>query len=647
MHLNVRSSYSLLSGLMHVSTIAQKAQEASMRAVALTDFHVLYGALNFQIECQKRGIKPLFGMDITLDGGGLVSALAKDIEGYQSLIKLSYELSVHPTISLETLRLQADDLVVIAHGEGGPFEQVLANEDYETLRASIQTYKESFPTFYIGISHQESPYFLRINKELVNCAKGVGVECVAMTKVLYGAMDDADTYRIVRAIDKGTYFEDKTLVSAPNRHFLSVETMHDLYDSQLLKPIDAIIDMCNVDLFALKSDLPHFPIAADVSADVYLQKLSQFGLKKRLQGRESALYQERLAYELNVINTMGFTDYFLIVYDVIRYAKKEGIYVGPGRGSSAGSLVAYSLGITDVDPIHYDLLFERFLNPKRISMPDIDIDFPDNKRDQVIHYVRSKYGDAYVGHIVTFGTMKAKQSFRDVSRVFQVPIRFVDTVAKLITADSLKENFDNVVKFRTAIMADKTLKRVYDAALRVEGLLRHSSIHPAGIVVSQKPLLDVVPVAHEGEGLNVIQYDMMRLESLGLIKIDFLGLRNLTIIDEIVGVIRKHDPTFKITEIPLDDRTTLAMLAKGETIGVFQLESDGMKSLMKRMKPYRFMDVVDAIALYRPGPMENIPLYLKSRLHPETVQYLHPDLEKITSSTYGVLVYQEQISAKR
>lgn len=641
MHLSVRSSYSLLNGLMDVSVIARKAKEEGMSAIALTDFHVLYGALNFQVACQKHGVKPLFGMDITIDDNTSVTALAKNEQGYKSLIKISYILSKNGVISLSALSQESQDLVVIVHGENGPFESLISKG--ESIDHLLLDLKEKFYDLYIGISHQESQFFSVINKQLIDFADLQNIKCVALAKVYYENVADSDAFRVVRAIEKGTYYDDLTLVSAPNRHFLSIDELRELYTPKLLENINEIVDKCNVNVFDLKTSLPNYDTNSNVSGDKYLERLSQIGLSKRLEGKLTQVYIDRLNYELSVINDMGFDDYFLIVYDVIRFAKKEGIYVGPGRGSSAGSLVAYSLGITDVDPIEYNLLFERFLNPMRISMPDIDIDFPDDKRDLVVQYVREKYGSDKVAHIITFGTMKAKQAFRDVARVFQVPVRTVDSIAKLIVASDLQENFDNVPKFRSMILTDSKLKNVFDYALRVEGLMRHTSLHAAGIVISKDSLIDTVPIIDAGNDLDVIQYDMTHLEKLGLIKIDFLGLRNLTIIDNIVRQIKSKNKEFNIFKIPLDNALTFKMLSQGDTVGLFQLESEGMKSLLKKLKPNRFMDIVDTIALYRPGPMENIPLYLESRNNKKSVKYLHEDLKKITEDTFGVLVYQEQI----
>ncbi|QIK57476.1 DNA polymerase III subunit alpha [Erysipelothrix sp. HDW6A] len=640
-HLHVRSSYSLLRGLMDVNTIVRLAKEHDMSAIALTDYHVLFGALNFQKACEKAGVKPIFGIEVTIEDY-TSTLIAKNNRGYQGLMTLSYKLSKDGKISLEDITPYRNDVIFIAHSENGPFEASLLSQDNEAVVSVLMDLKEKFPHLFVGLSHQESSFFRESNRVLERLSESLDIDVVAFSKVYYEKPEDEETYRVVQAIDKGTFIDDKTLVSAPNRNFYSPEIMSERYSEVQIKNTKVIADMCNVDVFAITTRLPRFDTGQEADNAVFLTKLSEFGLSRRLKNQVTETYRKRLAYELSIINGMSFTDYFLIVYDVIRYGKKEGIYVGPGRGSAAGSLVAYSLGITEVDPLEYGLLFERFLNPERISMPDIDIDFPDNKRQDVIDYMISKYGHDHVAHIVTFGTLKARQAFRDVGRVFQIPVRKVDTITKLISADTLQENYDNVPKFRTSINADRSLQQVFEVSKSVEGLMRHTSLHAAGIVLSSVPLLDVVPLLSMPDAMDVSQYDMTHLEEIGLVKIDFLGLRNLTIIDSIVRDINKHKK-FSIMDIPLNDAAAYSLISQGDTIGIFQLESDGMKNLLRKMKPRQFTDIVDAIALYRPGPMENIPLYLESRNNPDKVTYLHPNLKEITESTYGVLIYQEQI----
>lgn len=640
-HLLVRSSYSLLKGTMNLKDMVSHAKRMGFGAVALSDYHVLHGALEFQLEAQKQGIKPIFGMEVTFKHEDeLFNSLliAKNNEGFKHLMKVSLELSESSSVSLEFGLSQ--DCYFIAFSENGPFEAKLLKEDWEGIVDVIQLLKSFDPEFLIGISHQESSYFKTMNAKLIDIAGLNDISSVALSKVYYELETDDVAHRVLSAVEKGTYLEDKTLVSAPNRYFYNPKELEELYTSDLLSVTDKIAGSSQVDLLALTTKLPVFPSTHPVSNKVYLSELAHFGLSRRLNDNVSDIYTKRLDYELSVINDMDFHDYFLIVYDVIRYAKRNKVYVGPGRGSSAGSLVAYALGITEVDPIEFDLLFERFLNPERISMPDIDIDFPDDKRQFVIDYVREKYGDERVAHIVTYGTMRARQAFRDVGRVLQIPIRTVDAASKLINPSAdLGTNYQTQTRFRAMVDGNDLLKRCFELSQRIEGLLRHVSIHAAGIVLSSLPLVEVVPLMRLSDGASSIQYDMVNIERIGLIKIDFLGLRNLSIIDNISHQI----PDFSINDIPYDDKATFDLIAKGQTVGLFQLESEGMTQLLVKMKPNRFMDIVDTIALYRPGPMENIPEYLKNRANPNQVKYLHKDLEELTKDTNGILIYQEQI----
>lgn len=645
-HLMVRSHYSLLKGMMSVDLICEKTKEFGMKSIALTDRHVLFGALDFYVEAQKRNLKPIFGMEITIDADDFQYdslVLARTNEGYQGLIHLSYLLSQQECVSEADVIPFQSDLVFIAYSEQGPFEKGMLGKDLDAVAIVMERLNASFSHFYIGLSHQESGFFATVNDQLRQMAALRGIECVALPKVYYENKDDEEAFRALQAIDKGTYLEDKTLVSSPNRHFTTCDDFTVLYQESEIELTNAIAEMCHVSILDLTTELPEFETHQDVSNKIYLEQLSHFGLKRRLNQSVPVKYQERLDYELKIINDMNFTDYFLIVYDVIRYAKKEGIYVGPGRGSSAGSLVAYCLGIVEIDPIEYDLLFERFLNPERVSMPDIDIDFPDDKRQFVIDYVREKYGENYVAHIVTFGTLKARQAFRDTARVLQVPIRKVDQVSKLIDPLlDLRQNYNQNSRFKSLLQSENILTKTFELACSLEGMPRHTSTHAAGIVLSKKPLENVVPIIQLDSETKAVQYDMSRLESIGLVKIDFLGLRNLTIIDNISRQINEQEP-FDIMAIPLDDKKTYDLISRAETVGVFQLESDGMKALLKKVKPYKFSDIVDTIALFRPGPMENIPLYLENRAHPQNVKYIHEDLKKITESTNGILIYQEQI----
>ena len=640
-HLALRSSYSLLNGMMSIPNIVSKSKQEGFGACVLSDLHVLHGALDFQFEAQKQGLKAIFGMECTFVHDGVVfnsNLIAKDHAGYQKLIEISSILLKDKQIELKDA--YHDSLILIIFTENGPFESMVLNEDYAAVSQMMQSIKDLGFENYLGVSHQESQYFKVINHKLIESAALLGLQATAASKVYYEKQSDDEAYRVIQAISKQTYLDDKTLILAPNRHYLNKEEMSELYSQELLDMSDRIAEKCHVDLSKLQTTLPIFKTNKAVSNKVYLKQLATFGLSRRLNDQVTDIYTQRLNHELTIINNLNFEDYFLIVYDLIRYAKSNKIYVGPGRGSAAGSLVAYVLGITEVDPIQYDLLFERFLNPDRVSMPDIDIDFPDDKRHLIIDYVVEKYGYDHVAHIITFGSLRARQAFRDVARVMQIPVRTVDGIAKLISQSDLRTNYKENKRFATSINNSESLQKTLQLAVKVEGLPRHASLHAAGVVMSQRPLSQIVPTMEMNDVMATVQYDMTHLEKIGLIKMDFLGLKNLSIIDNISHQI---GPDFNIGKIPLDDKKTFELIAKGETVGLFQLESEGMTNLLVKMKPKAFMDIVDTIALYRPGPMENIPLYLENRSKPDKVAYLHHDLKAITQSTYGVLIYQEQI----
>ncbi len=641
-HLAVRSSYSLLNGLMSVKQIVQKAKQEGFGAIALTDFHVLHGSIDFFLEAKKARIKPIIGMEMTFDFSEeqfTSIILAKNNRGFQKLIQYSKILNDQGSISLE--ECLGEDLVLVLFSENGYFESSILNDDWNAVGEKLNLLQSLNQEMVLGISHQESSFFKESNKKLLYLADSLNIQSIALSKIYYENKEDDTAFKAVQAISKGTYLDDKTLTSAPNRHFLSKAKLMDLYGETLNDNASKLASKCTIDLLGLTTKLPIYENNQDVSNKVYLEHLSNYGLTRRLNGNVTQEYKKRLDYEMSVINSMDFEDYFLIVYDVIRHAKKNDIYVGPGRGSAAGSLVAYVLGITEVDPIQYDLIFERFLNPERISMPDIDIDFPDDKRHLVLEYVKEKYGTEHVAHILTYGSLRARQAFRDVARVLQIPIRLVGTGSKLINSQlTLLQNYNSSQRFASFIDSNDSLKACFDMAIRIEGLPRHASMHAAGIVMSQRPLKEVVPVMNLDDDIQTLQYDMHHLEELGLIKIDFLGLRNLSIIQNISKSIASD---FDIKSIPLDDEKTYKLIAKGMTTGIFQLESEGMTNLLMKMKPTRFTDIVDTIALYRPGPMENIPMYLKNRENPNLIEYLHKDLIPLTQSTFGVLIYQEQI----
>jgi DNA polymerase III subunit alpha len=645
-HLYTLSHYSLLQGMMSVEELVKTAKKRGFSAIALTDLNTMYGVPEFLKQCIKHDLKPLVGcvIDFEYEQQSVpVVLIAKNQVGYLKLIQLSTSVNQ----SKKPVDLSSIDdflhLIAIVLSEGGWLEGELIQNDQAALFSKLEVIKRTFDDVYIGLSANESPFWKQLNHWAKGLVTSKGLRTVAIPKVYYAEQEDQEAYRIVRGIRLGQTVKDKSLIHQPHRHLLDTNEMVGLYDIDDLVASDEIAQKCeNININNMTS-LPQFPLGQNVNSKQYLTQLCLLGLKKRFNGEVPDGYHTRLKYELDVITSMNYEDYFLIVWDLIRFAKTQGIYVGPGRGSSAGSLVAFVLGITHVDPIVYDLLFERFLNPQRISMPDIDIDFPDNRRDEVIRYVKEKYGEDHIAHIVTFGTLAAKQCLRDVSRVFEIPLRDVDMLSKAVpnaVKITLQDAYDQSERFRLALSSDIALQRVFEMAKQLEGLPRHVSTHAAGIVMSKLPLQQVVPLISVEEDLYSTQYSMEYLEDIGLIKMDFLGLRNLTIIDEIVN---RMDVFIDILKIPLDDVKTYQLISQGDTVGVFQLESEGMKALIRKMKPDRFDDIVATIALFRPGPMENIPLYLKMKSDPSKINYLLPQLEPILKSTYGIMIYQEQI----
>ncbi|MBQ7889204.1 MAG: DNA polymerase III subunit alpha [Erysipelotrichaceae bacterium] len=651
-HLHTRSAYSLLDSTMSVAQIVKRARSLGYRSIALTDENCMHGAMEFYHLCQKEGMHPIFGLECAFvwhQQKVNCVLIAQNEEGYHNCIKASSILmcSNEKVLTFEQFLLLKKNCFVILFAEGGIFENALNLNDESQILVMIDELKHDLSDFRIGLSYQDFPYWKVRNQMIKRCAQQLHIRTVALSKVYYAEKSDESLYRVVRGIRLQKTLNDTTLTTHLGRYMRSPSEMEELYDPDDLMETEKIASQCHVNITSLKASLPVYPCPQNLSSKDYLTSLCVAGLKKRFAlKRVPQEYVKRLRYELDVILSMKFEDYFLIVWDFIRFARKQGIYVGPGRGSAAGSLVAYSLGITHIDPIQHDLLFERFLNPERVSMPDIDTDFPDDRRDEVIDYVISKYGQDHVAHICTFGTLGAKQVLRDVGRVMDIPVREIDILTKAVP-NALKMTLERAMKessrFSAIVHSEPKFMKLYEVACRLEGLPRHVSTHAAGVVLSSLPLSEIIPTMSLEEGVVSTQYTMEYMEELGLIKMDFLGLRNLTIIDEIVQQLKKHRPDFDIMKIPLDDARTFDCIKNVDTMGVFQLESDGMKSLVKKMQPSCFDDIVATIALFRPGPMDNIPLYLENKNHPEKIQMLHPVLQPILKSTYGVMIYQEQI----
>lgn len=654
-HLHMRSSYTLLKSTIRIEQSVQKAKELGFHALALTDKNVMHGVPSFVDTCRKAQIQPIIGLECdVMDEENQYSfiLLAQNDTGYKQLIRLSSRINTLANpLTLEELISYSMDNFVILSFDHSSFDRFLIQEDELKMMEVLNKFKNSFKDFICGIAMNDSDLLKIKNQKLKQICLANQIDTVALSRIYMLNKHDEESYKVLCAIDQGIQVYDKTLNVTSHRYMRSREEMNALYDEQDLKMSEAIAMKCQVTFEFSKSHLPLYPNRFHVSSNQYLKNLCYKGLEKRLNSSQiPSAYLERLKYELSVISEMHYEDYFLIVYDFIRYAKTSKIYVGPGRGSAPGSLVAYCLGITHLDPLRYHLFFERFLNPERISMPDIDTDFPDNHRDEVIEYVTQKYGEKRVAHIVTFTTLAARAVLRDVGKALGISLYEIDMLCKSVPTllnnqkVTLSMAYEKIPRFHQFIESKKEFQKLYAIALQLEGLPRHASTHAAGIVLSNQPIDEVCPLMKMDENHYSTQFTMEYLEEIGLIKMDFLAIRNLTIIDEIVQQIILHEQSdFDIMKIPLDDLKTFACLQEADTAGIFQLESEGMKNLCRKMKPKSYEEIAAMIALYRPGPMENISLYLNNRAHPQQIQYLHEDLKDILAETYGIILYQEQI----
>jgi DNA polymerase-3 subunit alpha len=651
-HLFVRSSFTLLSSTIRINALTARAKELGYSSIALTDHNVMHGAAAFSHACEKDGIHPIYGLEADClyhEATVPFLLLAKDNIGYSNLMRLSSLICGEARqCTPEQLTQYAGHCFLIAYGEGGWFDSELIADQREEVRRKLEIMKQELPAFDVALSYNDASLWKMKNAALKRICATLGIRTVALNKIYYLKESDAEAYRAVCAIRQNRLIADQNLPRVSGRSLLSPAEMQTLYEPDDLARTDEIAAGCQADLKLPKTSLPAFPTPAPLTSAQYLTQLCLAGLSKRRKGRPEENYLSRLKYELDVIIRMHFEDYFLIVYDFIRAARNEGIYMGPGRGSAAGSLVAYSLGITQVDPIRYSLLFERFLNPERVSMPDIDTDIPDNRRQEVIGYVCRTYGLDHVAGIVTFGTLGAKQVIHDVGKAMNLNSRDVDMLTRMIPntpkitlQDAMRQN----ARLRQVVNAEVRYQKLFAMAQQLEGLPRNTSIHAGGVIMSRLSLQEVVPTMDlETEtGMRTSQFTMEYLEERGLIKMDFLGLRNLSIIDEIVHKIQAVHPEFRIMSIPLDDRRTYEVFQRVDTVGIFQFESSGMKNLLRRMKPDRFEDIVAALALFRPGPMENIPTYIANKADPSKIRYPARELEPVLKETYGVMIYQEQV----
>ncbi len=667
-HLHVHSEYSLLDGACRIHDLIERTKALGQSAVAITDHGVMYGAVDFYKAAKKAGIKPIIGCEVYVaartrrdkqhgidnEHAHLVLLCENEI-GYQNLIRLVSDAFTEgfygkPRVDHELLQKHHDGLIALSACLAGEIPRALLRSDYETARRTAAEYAAMFGEdhFYIELQDHGLEEQKRLNPQLLRLANELNLPLVCTNDAHYPTREDAEVQRVLLCIQTATTLDAPSSMAFPNDEFYlkSEDEMRALFP-QISSAFDntvRIAERCQFDFSFGQTKLPVFH-APDGDSNAYFRSLCEEGLMRKYHGAPSSEAVERLRYEMDMIERMGYVNYYLIVRDYVVYAKTHDIPVGPGRGSGAGSLCAYCMDITGIDPLQYDLLFERFLNPERVSMPDFDIDFCNEKRQQVIDYVIDKYGEDHVAQIVTFGTMAAKAAVRDVARVLSLPYAVGDQVAKKIPWDlnmTLDRALEESKPLKELYDSDTQIKRLIDIAKKVEGMPRHASMHAAGVVITAQPVNHYVPLCVNSDAVAT-QFTMTTLEELGLLKMDFLGLRNLTVIDNAVHLIRRRDPAFSIDTIPTDHPQVYDLFSKGNTVGVFQFESAGMKRVLANLRPEHFEDLIAVISLYRPGPMASIPRYIHNRHHPQDVRYAHPLLEPILKVTYGCIVYQEQV----
>lgn len=650
--------------------MARKAKEFGQEAIALTDHGVMYGAVDFYRACKKEGIKPIIGCEVYVAPYGRTRfdkahdkdsenrhlvLLCKNEQGYKNLcymVSMAFTEGFYykPRVDLDLLKEHHEGLIASSACLAGEIPKQIMNGDYAKAKEYALLMQEIFGegNFYLELQDHGIPEQKKANAGILRIHDETGIPMICTNDSHYVNPEDWEAHDILLCLQTGkTVDEPNRMRYEPHNFYLrSTEEMVKLFDKYegAIENTQKIADMCNFDFEFGNYHLPQFDVPDGYTAETYIRYLCQKGFDERYNG-EHPEYQKQLDYELNMINKMGFNEYFLIVSDFVRYAKSIGVPVGPGRGSAAGSIVSYCLYITDVEPIRYSLYFERFLNPERVSMPDIDMDFGDTRREEVVDYVRRKYGADRVAQIVTFGTMAAKGAIKDVGRVLGMPYDSVAKIAKLIPNDlhiTIDKALEQVKELQTLYEQDASVTRLIDIAKKMEGTPRNASMHAAGVVITKDPVYSYVPLAKNNDAV-VCQYNMVLLEELGLLKMDFLALRNLTILDDAIRMVFKEEDHFDINMIPLDDQDVYKMLGDGNTGGVFQLESAGMTDVCVRLKPQSIEDLTAIVALYRPGPMDSIPHFIECKHDPKKVTYKHPLLEPILSNTYGVLVYQEQV----
>ena len=670
-HLHVHTEYSLLDGSNKIQEYVNRVRELGMDSAAITDHGVMYGVIDFYRAARAAGINPILGCEVYVAPGSRFDReigsgddryyhlvlLAENNQGYANLMKIVSKSFVEgfyykPRVDLQLLEKYHEGLIALSACLAGEVARFLTRGMYEDAKAAALRYQDIFGkgNFFLELQDHGIPEQQNVNQQLLKMHRETGIELVATNDVHYTLAEDAQPHDVLLCLQTGKKLSDENRMRYDGGQYYvkSPEEMERLfpYATEALENTHKIAERCHVEIEFGVTKLPKFDVPEGYTSWEYLNELCFKGLEERYQPVTEEL-KERLNYELSTIKNMGYVDYFLIVWDFIRYARDHDIMVGPGRGSAAGSLVAYTLGITQLDPIRYDLLFERFLNPERVSMPDIDVDFCFERRQEVIDYVRRKYGDDCVVQIVTFGTLAARGVIRDVGRVMDLPYAQVDTIAKMIPQE-LNITIDKALKMNPELKKtyedQPEIHDLIDTARRLEGLPRHTSMHAAGVVISQKDVSEYVPLSRAQDGSIVTQFTMTTLEELGLLKMDFLGLRTLTVIQNAVHLIEQDTGVhLDMQQIDYNDKKVLDSLVTGRSDGVFQLESAGMKNFMKELKPQSLEDVIAGISLYRPGPMDFIPQYIRGKNHPDTIQYDCPQLEPILKPTYGCIVYQEQV----
>ena len=670
-HLHVHTEYSLLDGSNKIKEYVARVKELGMNSAAITDHGVMYGVIDFYREARAQGIKPVLGCEVYVAPGSRFDKeaaggedryyhlvlLAENNQGYQNLMKIVSTGFVEgfyykPRVDKEVLRKYHEGIICTSACLAGEVQKYIQRGMYEEACRSAKEYEEIFGkgNFFLELQDHGLPEQKQVNQALLRMSRELGIELVATNDIHYTYAEDVKPHDILLCLQTGKRLsdEDRMRYEGGQYYVKSPEEMARLfpYALQALENTQKIADRCNVEIEFGVTKLPKYDVPEGYTSWEYLNKMCWDGFAERYPDDDGHL-KDQLTYELSIIQKMGYVDYFLIVWDFIKYARDHGIAVGPGRGSAAGSLVSYTLGITNIDPAKYQLLFERFLNPERVSMPDIDVDFCFERRQEVIDYVVRKYGKDRVAQIVTFGTLAARGVLRDVGRVMDLPYAFVDSIAKMVPQElniTLDKALQMNPEFRNLYETNEQVKELVDMSKRLEGLPRHTSMHAAGVVISQKAVDEYVPLSRASDGSVTTQFTMTTLEELGLLKMDFLGLRTLTVIQNAVQMAEKSSGAkIDIDHIDYDDKAVLDSLGTGKTDGVFQLESTGMKNFMKELKPQSLEDIIAGISLYRPGPMDFIPQYIRGKNNPDSITYDCPELESILEPTYGCIVYQEQV----